>query len=95
MAIPKKNILLSIEHATRLVANPCPPATSGGPPMRSLSVEEQLLVMAYRRLPTVPHLAARRYILWRDIRLARAIYHRVFLHIALGQLRDQPTDKIG
>lgn len=64
-------------------------------PRTPLSLDEQLLLDAYRQLSSVPHLAVRRYVFWRDIRLARAIYYRVFLDISLGQLRDQALNEIG
>ena len=92
MDIRQKRIISvrSLNHNRRM-SNPCI-TNQLARPGRQLSTEELLLLDAYRHLPSVPHLAARRYILWRDIRLARAIYHRVFLNVALSQLRDQPPD---
>ena len=83
-----------LECAPRLAVNlrlPGMPARTRTP----LSLDEQLLLDAYRQLSSVPHLAVRRYVLWRDIRLARAVYYRIFLHISLGQLRDQALNEVG
>lgn len=64
-------------------------------PNNELSVEEQMLLDAYRHLPSVPRLATRRYILWRDIRLVRAIYYRTFLNVSLTQLGDEALNEVG
>jgi len=74
------------------VYNPCLPANHARPESRGLSVEELCLLTAYRQLPPVTRLATRRYVFWGDIRLVRAIYHRVFMNITLSHLRDQPPD---
>jgi len=62
-----------------------------------LSLEEQMLLDAYRHLPALPRLAARRYIRGGDIRLARMVYHRVLLSYrsTFCQLDHQALDEIG
>ena len=89
--ITRKQSAVQPVEPVRHLPNPCAPGAMAQP-APGLSLDEQILLDAYRHLPPVPRLAVRRYILWRDIRLARAIYHRVFLNVALGQLRDQPPD---
>jgi hypothetical protein len=60
-----------------------------------LSIDEQALTSALRTLATVPHLAVRCFLVRDDLRLARALYDRLFLGSGRGQLIDQAGDDVG
>jgi hypothetical protein len=77
-------------------------AVSGGGACRTespdpdcLSIDEQALTSALRTLATVPHLAVRCFLVRDDLRLARALYDRLFLGSGRGQLIDQAGDDVG